>query len=699
MKARFDIEELPQPFLAGYLDPSYAGLTDASRKILAERPLAYGCDFSLLQPAERKEMWELHRAFLKAAHLPEDYDQLGKPAQADARKSVFGSYWDPAKPAELVCSVRNAVAAAFLWNEHYEKGCVNGRGIYTMRDGQFKYDLVAATLSPPLVPSEPAKTAFHVVRGGTKTTTIVRQLAKMIPITRPYSQILIVEANLPRNNEEIQKIAFDIETNERIHEDFGGDGELFSNRSNVAYKWSSNQLDFRHFPACGILGYSFTAKQLGRHPLMVLLDDIENIEDVKKGGAGRKPNILDRRQIFQLIFKTFKHMLYPGGKLVWFGNARPGTCLETALADPKDPTTVHLADKRFDDWRKLRFTMIYTDEDGNRKSRMPDHTSVKGYDLAKITSGASVVGSEMDGVDVPDGECVLTRNPYTHGYMHAVRTFPMTDVIEEYFLDLHTWKEMPWEVFLKSLSTVSACDPANSQEADADFGATATVGTDPAGVKYVLDVDMTKIPADKWPERAYSSAAKWGCDRIAWETVAMQTLVLGRARELATALEDEGCTEVPVSVPVPNGQRNKHLRVLSVLGPLHRNSKIRYPRWTPVEGPDGVTHYPAECGKLEMWNELFQEIDTYTSEGSGTRYDDPIDALQMAIRAGGNRVGNEGKEVNEIQESIERWNKRGIQWNPNVLPVEYHQEPQPTITMERGGTKKRNSYFEVDPYG
>ena len=697
-KHRFDIEELPQPFLAGYIDPSFTGLSADQKSILTETPLAYGTDFSELGPAERKQMWPLHQAFLKAAHLPEDYDQLGLDAQADARKKVFTSYWDASKPAELISSSRNAVAASFLWNEHYEKGCRFGRGLYTMRDGQFKYELVAAALSPSMLPTEPAKTAVHVVRGGTKTTTLIRQLSKMLAITRPYTQALVVEANTDRTAEEIQKIAVDVETNERIHADFGGIGELWPRVSSVTHKWSSSRLDFKHLPACGIMGYSFTADQLGRHPIIIFLDDIENVEDLKKkAGPGRRASILDRRQIFLLIFKTFRYMLYPGGKLVWFGNARTGTCLETALADPKNPNSVDLADKRFNDWRKLRFTMIYTDEEGKRKSRMPDHTSVEAYDKAAEASGASVVGSEIDGQDVPDGDTVLTRNPFSHGYMHCIRSYPGAGE-EHYFLDLATWEEMPWDDFLESLVTVAACDPANSQEADADLGAVVCVGTDYRLVRFVLDLDMDKVPADKWPEKAYALAAQWRCEKVGWETVAMQTLVLGRARELARSLEDDGFTEVPIPVPIPNGQKNKHLRVLSVLGPLHRKCMIRYPRFTPVESPDGTVHYPAPCSKLEKWNELFREIDTYTSEGPGSRFDDPADALQMAIRAGGDKPGNKGEAIDETKASIEKWRKRGIEWPAHWLPPGSVQEEPPPIAAE-GNAKKRRGYYEVDPYG
>lgn len=685
-KSRVDIDDLPNPYLHRFLPADFLEVTDDMRAIFAARPLAYGADFDLLAGPERSLIWPMRLAHLKAAGLPEDYDQLGDGDRKAARMRVFTSYHDPAKPAVLITSVRNAVRAEYLWVEHYEKACASGRGWYTMRDVKIKYDMVSAALSEPLVPTEPAKTAISIPRGGSKTTTLIKELAKMLVITRPFTEVLICELNNPRTQEELGKIQYDFESNEKIHEDFGGEGTLFDTRAKGGKNWSKQQLDLQHLPGCSIMGYSFKAKQLGRHPKLILLDDIEN--------PLKPPSLDERRETVRLIFKTFRFMLFVGCKMVFFGNARKGTVLETAVTEADGSTIGENVDARFNDFRKVRYSMILVDEKGARSSLMTDHTSVGGYDAAIEATGRSVVASELASHAEAEGDSVLSRDPLSHGYMHCIREYP-GGLVEEYMLDLCTWEEQPWDEFIAELNIAAGCDIANSTQKDADMGAWVCAGMNPKFVIFLLDAYMHRQIAEKWAETAYSYSMLWKCARIGWEKAALQDVIIRSAQRIQEELQNDGHEEVPISIGLSNAARNKHIRVIATMAPLYRKRLIRFPRFAPIVDPTGTVHYPAPHQRSEFVAEIIRQLDDYTDEGPAG-HDDGADALQMTIRTIGNRPGHRSLPEDQNKKVLERYRSLGIEWPAHLLP-EGCVPAEPVIIpgMEpRGG----NGFYEVDPY-
>ncbi len=609
----------------------------------------------------------IRKATLEAAHLPPTYDYGTEKQKKDARLKVLKSWFDPKEPNVLCNNVENAVAAHFLWSEFYMKPDDFCGGMYSFKDSVVKYDIVRGVLARPIIPSEPAKCVMHCPRGTTKTFTVIRELAPMIAINRPYSKILVSEINKDRTIEEMDEVRQIIENNELIHRDFGGMGTLWTRNSHAGTKWCGSQLDFLLHPGCCIKGFSFHSAQRGRHPILGIIDDPEDQKLLK---------IKDfRRRFFKNLFETYRGMFYVGSHIVWIGTVMQNSCLQVALKalieEPVDETDLEENyDERFESWHKIHFGMINTDpETGETYSIMSDHTPVSAIADTERGMGKVAAAAELGGKPILEGVNALVRDAFKHGYMHCKadpNDLTNRNLPDEYMLDLNTGRIVPWQMFLESLFKAVGCDIADSLAKDADRGSVCCVGLDPERDVYVLDILVKRQISDLWPETAINMAVEWGCNKAGLETAAMQKVYYRMATRLRDDFEARGLV-FPTVVPIVNSGINKHLRVLGTLRPLYRMERIRFPYFKTFTGANGVVHHPAPCSNERSFRELFRELDAYTDEGNAL-YDDATDSLQISIRAAGRGRGTEAETLDESQLQLEKWKKAGVTWPQHLLP-------------------------------
>jgi len=608
--------------------------------------------------------WQLDR--LSSMGLPDDYPWLNPHVQQKARLSCLRGWFheDPAKAYILCTSSQKFIQALRLWVEAYIKPDPWNAGVYHFRDPEHKYMMVAMAMDEPMTSNQPAKSAIVAPRGSTKTITLIQEMCSMIAVTRTVPvEVLITEINFDRTNEEMRKLRMQIERNETIHRDFGGPGVLFPKVRIGGERWNDKCLTFSHNRST-IMGFSSESAQRGRHPTFGVIDDPEDEEN------SRNPEW--RKKYFRWLFKTYLGMFKPGSKVIWVGTLiHEFSCLHLAMkgcadvSHPDDDEAQEERDEKFDDWNRRVFRMIEDLNGPNERSIFPEYMSVSGFHKYKKTHGLSAAMSEFQGVPVGAGQFIFQRSPQKHGYMCCVGK----NGGEDYLLDLRTGEQRPWREFVDSLFVVGGADFSDSLATTANPGAVIFVGASENGVVYVLDAWIRRSHAFNLVEKAYDMASWCGAQRIGWEKVALQTVIIRYARRYADVLRSKGFTP-PTSKGIENTGKNKTRRILAALMPLFSDYEIRFPHFEAVTDPDGVLHEPVHRPHERYHRILREQVDCFTDEGS-TGFNDGIDALEMAIRTLGNARGDIVKRNTDPNEkALEEWSQAGVVWSRNLIPME-----------------------------
>jgi len=637
---------------------------------------------------------DIQRAHLAAAGLPPDYQSLNSDARYEARAAVLRGWYDPEKPNIFCTDQEMMLQALYLWVEWYMKPAKCNKGTYFHRDPKHKYEMVRFCVAPPLVDTEPAKNVFHAPRGSTKTQTMIQQFALMAVVCRPYTELLISELNAPRTSEEMKKIRQQVQDNELIASDFGGEGQLFKPNARDGNSWNDRQLDFIHQPNCRLMGYSVKSAQRGRHPIGGFIDDPENKETI------RNPEL--RREYFEWLFGTYLPMVQRGGFCSWFGTvADPNSCLSIALegmdAQLSEDGEMETRETRMQDWRKKRFELVFQNDDGDLESLFPDYITVEAFEEKKRTLGLARAMAEFQGIGMRSSDLAFDRDMFRHGWMKCRDKGGVP-----YMLDMKTGSTKSWDGFLDGLYIVGACDLSNSEASWSDYGAVIILGIDELRTHYVLDVFLQKIHADRLVRKAFAMAGDYGAGRLSFDSASMQNYIVQDAQRYARLIDSQG-KRPPTVIPFKGnrGTESKNDRILGLLRPLFRNDRIRIPHYDTVTTPDGKEHVPYSNTGAKYVSILKDQIDLYTDEGPGS-HDDGPDALTMAIRIAGNRRGImvEKDDPNEVE--YEAWKDVGVDINWAAVPpeawpreiVEEHLLQRRMASYELG----RDTVDDVDPY-
>lgn len=652
------VETLPNPRLGEHLSPDFV-FGDQVQEILKEYRYAYSFQWEKLGFAEQVEVHPLRQAHLSAAGLPHDYDALGKDAQRSARFKVLRSWYDPKTPNCLVSDVEKLVNAVYLWVESYIKPAERNLGTYYYRDPAHKYDMVRAAFGPPKVSTEPSKTLITAPRGSTKTKTLIGQVVPMMVCCRPFTKVLVSEINEDRTMEETTAIQREFEENELIHADFGGRGVLYPASNRGSIKWSPSWMDIILHPETKIWGRSWASKQRGRHPTLWIIDDPEDPQ---------RPMNADERKVFwTLLFRRGLPMLTQGNVFLWISTLILGGCCHQAMQgelEEDQELRNELADVRFDDWKMHNFDLLQFKDDGSVESLFPDHISVEGYYDKEKATGKRDAMAEYRGIATAAGEFVFPRDKFLHGYMHAIRGN------YEYFLDLVTGEEMPWDKFVLSLHTGIASDIADSVKADADFGASVACGVDHKHLPtfYVLDAYVKQAMSDELVWQSYAMAAEWRCEKSGFEGGSLANVVIRYAKQFGRKLQDEG-KPVPRLETIINHRQGKVPRIIATLRVLYAHRRIRFPYFGTVTDAKGVVHTSVEHHHKLYLKRLMSQLDYFTDSGASGPDDGP-DALQMCIRLIGSSRGVEHVSEDKNEEEHRKWNEQGIVWDKAQVPIE-----------------------------
>lgn len=123
--------------------------------------------------------------------------------------------------------------------------------------------------------------------------------------------------------------------------------------------------------------------------------------------------------------------------------------------------------------------------------------------------------------------------------------------------------------------------------------------------------------------------------------------------------------------------------------------QIRFLQFSPIRGPDGVSHQPVDHGRENAYRDLIGQIVEFTDEGI-RGHDDLIDTLEMVVRLVSGRRGELLQEQIEDPSDliVQKWEKTGLSITPHSLPPnQWTEKMQQEMTQEPIG-----ALIGVTPY-
>jgi hypothetical protein len=592
--------------------------------------------------------------------LPDNYAGLTSSEQRKVRLACLTGWFDPSRPHILCTDVEKYVKAHRLWVEYYMKSDRITSDKYFFNDPLHKYDMVRGAMAEPKNVGQAARALIIAPRGTNKTVTLIHELCTMVAICRPNTPILVSERNEKRTTEEMNRVRKIIETNERIHRDFGGEGRLWKAvRSGRKDIWKSNWLSFEHYNGSSIIGSSTGESTRGRHPLLVILDDPDD------GESYGNPEV--RADWYRWLLGTVLPQMFPGSKLIWMQTNTGRDCLIRPLLAGMEINGIVqeesldddgiARDERWGSWTKVHFSMIMDANTDHPWSIWEEYISVEGFEDVKKSLTVATAMAEYQGIAVSTGQILFKIDSIRHGYTRYTG-----EDGKDRFLDLKTGQDEDWQKWLDGLIIVAACDPAfKPLSHDSDSSAIVVVGIDSVGTTFILDAYNKKCHPDAMIAFMYEvMCLRWDISKVVWEAESAQLFVYRVAAAYAAKLQEAGRV-MPASHPITTKAKTKTLRVMGSLTPLIGKQRIRFPILTPVMLNDGKKYTPTLHPSAQHLRALREQIELYTDAGSGSGHDDLIDALEMAIRVSHGYRGTQVQDEPEgIEAMIQDWEKVGV---------------------------------------
>lgn len=552
--------------------------------------------------------------YLKASGLPDNYDRLTAKSQRQARLSVLQGWYDTRRPQQLITDYECFYKAFFLWVEYYYKPLYPY--IYYFRDHALKHSvMIRGVFSPPLIETEASKAIVSSTRQVIKTQTLVKEMMPFLCICRPHTRCVLAEFNQKRTREEMQDMKEIVEENERIHADFGGEGELFP-APRDPQTWSVDKLSFAHSPRTSITGTSIGAANRGRGAIYIVIDDPETDE--------KAANPEWRRKFFRLLLDVWFPMLMQGAVFVWPGTIiREDSCLAQAsrgMVEKEEAGGVSVSqpDERFRDVKKIHIPVISRTPEGGYVSHQPDRMSVEAF-LHKLDLDPISARKEILGEAVTPGTRLFPYHAVDHSFMEC------EDGDGHYMLDCLTGRRKPWKQFVEELKVMGAGDQAGGgQSADADPSALVVEGVDPSGTLFVLDAWQSITFPEHMVDEALLMADRWFCTDWGWEQIGLLIVINRIVKEKFDQRTREG-HRVPIFHGLENIRQRKVSR-LSSTRHLWVDRKIRFRRFD-----DFQQHKHVPYTNILSYRSLMAQLREYTEHGL-YGHDDLADAYEMVTR-------------------------------------------------------------------
>lgn len=607
--------------------------------------------------------------------LPANYSSLGPDAKQEARKALVTSWYDPNKPDVLITD-KYAFRVAFdFFTETYIKPSIEMKRVFPKPDCRWTPYWVNMVTHP--------SSALVGFRGSSKTV-FMHKMAQFVAVTRPHTPICLSEFNSDRTDDEISTIMAHLEDNELIEAEFGKIKPAKYGRK----KWSSRCLDLAN--GSQIRGVSIKAGHRGRHPLLFINDDIEKDEESDKE---------EWREWYMetFFFKVIVGMLRPGSHFLWTGTfLNPVSCLLTV---------VRKLDDRFRFYKTISCPLIVRqtkcacgfdkleDIDSELIEQCPDcsaeikHAAVSNKSCAHFGPSAVSMWPEyysvedaglmLEGKGTPDqriramgptafwtemmnrpelgGDTVFQRTNETHGY----RVYRAADKSRHIEI-IHTGKSQTYETWRQHLRITAGVDPTGGGTSNqTDFAAVVILGFDPFGRCYLLDAWQGRVGFYVLIQTALGMCETWKVEVLGWEANGVGKILTQQVAHLLIQYKDDGKT-VPAFVPITNTMR-KEDRIKGTLEVPMIHQKVLFP----------VTSDPVEdCIHRNQKSvaALIQQFDRYTLKGSGTGFDDLIDAFEMAYQVNQGYRPNRPVWRPEAELVLEELAAAGIKLDKHSLP-------------------------------
>ncbi len=607
--------------------------------------------------------------------LPADYGTMSDDAKQQARKGLLSSWWDSRSPDILITDPYAFRVAFDFFTETYIKPSKEMCRVFPKPDCRWTPYWVNMVTHP--------SSALVGFRGSSKTV-FMHKMAQFVAVTRPHTPICLSEFNADRTDDEISTIQAHLEDNELIQAEFGA----MKPRKYGRKRWSSRCLDLNN--GSQIRGVSIKAGHRGRHPLLFINDDIEKDEDSDKE---------EWREwyIETFFFKVIVGMLRPGSHFLWTGTfLNPVSCLLTVVRKLDDrfryyktiscPLIVRKTEcdcgfHRIDDidaevleeCPKCQTAVVYPKGDARARasfgpgtvSMWPEYYSVddavlmlegKGTRDQRIRAmGPTAFWTEMMNRPELGGETLFNRAKETHGY----RVYRLSDK-KRHIEIMPTGRTELYDTWRQNIRVTGGVDPSGGGTSRTnDFAAIVILGFDPWGRCFLLDAWQGRCGYYALIQTALDLCESWKVEVLGWEANGVGRILTQQVAHLLIQYKDEG-KRVPVFVPINNTLR-KEERIKGTLEVPMIHQKLLFPFSSdPVE----------DCihRNQKSVDALTQQFDRYTLKGSGTGFDDLIDAYEMAYRV------NQGYRPNrpiwrpDAEVVLEELAAAGIKLDKHSLP-------------------------------
>ena len=366
--------------------------------------------------------------------------------------------------------------------------------------------------------------ALAIPRGHAKTTTI-QSYCLMKGVTNKQCEINVyVSKYKPYVIKWSDKIAWQLENNRRLIEDFG---DLRPGRGKGAWQTELRRLNnFSSF-----LFHSIDGQLRGSRGRFNICDDTDQEDDnVLTPNPDKLAASMKRLQAVLLP------MLDEGTGMVISGTPRQGTLLSHILdanehgKDVKDPA--FLSVEMGGDWKKYR--MGSKDGSGNllwegkitqafldaKRRNMGELAFSSEYMCEELAIGDQFkIDPVLNEYTIENPDEYVTSNPWVS---NAYIRYTDVQLIDGKIVDR---KEVvrPWREFLADLVRIVVCDPATSTATTADDCAIQVGGMDHRGVLWSLDMFAEKgMTGAKAADVLWDLTLRWRCSIIGIENINFQ---------------------------------------------------------------------------------------------------------------------------------------------------------------------------------
>jgi hypothetical protein len=456
-------------------------------------------------------------------------------------------------------------------------------------------------------------------RSAAKSTLIKENILRKV-VSRPHWETVLFLAKIDFITTTFDDFMVQIESNERIIEDFG----VLKPRRNEGI-WNHSQIKLTN--GAMITGMPIMGAALGKRPHEIYFDDVEKSDEL----------VLVPSESIKQFQGFFFNVIYPMADNFDVKIRVVGTLLSRRtfiywLHDTKDP--------RIEDWHRTFHAVTFVDEEGRTQDEWPEKMGHEWQIVQKRRMGAAAYAAQYENNPVTEAERILRIHPELNTYWledadQAAYTDPLNSGARVVSHQLAGWDDTldepsplirrikrSWGEVVGSMRRFITIDWAPTVSETSDFSCIHVMGIENSktyrDTLWSLDIWLGKKPAEEVVRRAYIMALKWGVPLVAVEAYPIQMEFAQRLRHDLPSMYGQGqipCRVLEVSFPTKYSKPDK-------IGGLHwRFKQFRM-------------KLPLDRSQDRGYSDLFYQIENFTEDMALLRFDDAIDTLSMSLAKG-----------------------------------------------------------------